>query len=234
LNYFNYFTEVEERFQQARGSGMFLLSPLDWALLESWKESGVPLEAALKGIERAFEKYHKRTRKFRRVNSLAYCAQEVLEAAREAAEGDTRSGREERERDQGFEPARIAAYFRENAACVRRSADKFDAAPAETLSRTADSLDQLAGAAQAGAASDLEAIEQRLSVMEERVLAAVMQSLSEDDLLAIRRDMDAQLAPYRSKMQAAQLALLEKQYQQRAALEKAGLPRLSLYYMRAT
>jgi hypothetical protein len=232
VTYFNYFTEVEEHFQQARGTALFLLSPLDWALLESWKESGVPLEAALKGIDRAFEKYHKRKRKFRQVNSIAYCTQEVLEAAREMAEGDTRADPEGRGREQGFEPDRVAAYFRDNAGCLRQSAGKLAEAQAEVLRHTASSLDQLAEALGAGGPADLEAIEQRLTVMEERMLAAVMHGLSEDDLLAIRQDMDARLAPYRSKMQAPQLALLEKQYQQRAALERAGLPRLSLYYLR--
>ena len=147
MSYFNYFTEVEEHFQRARGTGLFLLSPLDWALLESWKESGVPLEAALKGIDRAFEKYHKRTRKFRQVNSIAYCAQEALEAAREMAEGNTRSGQDDRRADQGFEPERIAAYFRENAGHLRWSASKLAAAQAEVLNQTAASLDQLAEAA---------------------------------------------------------------------------------------
>ena len=232
MSYFTYFTEIEECFQRERGTGLFLMSPLDWALVESWKESGIPLEAALKGVERAFEKYHKRKRKFRMVNSVAYCTQEVLEAAREMAEGDTRSGTAEDKQDQGFEPERIAAYFAENAALLRRAAPKLAAAQAQTLEQTASSLDQLAEAAKAGDMDDLEAVEQRLTVMEERMLAAVMQGLSEEDLLAIRRDMDAQLTPYRSKMQAPQLALLEKQYQQRAALEKAKLPRLSLYYLR--
>ena len=232
MNYFNYFTEVEEHFQQARGSGLFLLSPLDWALLESWKESGVPLEAALKGIDRAFEKYHKRKRKFRQVNSIAYCTQEVLEAAREMAEGNTRSEPEDRTQDQGFEPERMAGYLAENAGYVRQSAERLAPAQAELLRQTAASLDQLSEAAREGDLDDLETVEQRLTVMEERMLAAVTQGLSEDDLLAIRQEMDAALAPYRTKMQAPQLALLEKQYRQRAALEKAGLPRLSLYYLR--
>lgn len=42
LNYFNYFTEVEEQFQRSRATGLFLLSPLDWALIESWKKRGHP------------------------------------------------------------------------------------------------------------------------------------------------------------------------------------------------
>ena len=57
LNYFNYFTEIEEHFQRARGTSLFLLSPLDWALVESWKNAGVPLEAVLRGIDTAFEKW---------------------------------------------------------------------------------------------------------------------------------------------------------------------------------
>src|SRR5437016_5683380 len=80
-NYFNYFTEIEEHFQRARRTGLFLLSPLDWALIESWKSAGIPLEAVLNGIDDAFEKWYSRKRKHRFVNSLAYCAQAVLEAA---------------------------------------------------------------------------------------------------------------------------------------------------------
>src|SRR5579875_2285781 len=79
-NYFNYFTEIEEHFQRARGTSLFMLSPLDWALIENWKEAGIPLEAALKGIDDAFAKCRSRKSK-RLINSVAYCAQAVIEAA---------------------------------------------------------------------------------------------------------------------------------------------------------
>src|SRR6185369_7650962 len=81
LNYYNYFTETEEHFQRARGTSLFLLSPLDWALLESWKNSGVPLEAVLRGIDEAFEKWRGRKVKTQMVNSLAFCAQAVMTEA---------------------------------------------------------------------------------------------------------------------------------------------------------
>ena len=87
LNYFNYFTEIEEHFQRARGTGLFLLSPLDWALAESWKNAGVPLEAVLRGIDEAFEKWRSRKSRIQTVNSLAYCAQAVLEQAQRMAGG---------------------------------------------------------------------------------------------------------------------------------------------------
>ena len=80
-NYFNYFTEIEEHFQRARGTGLFLLSPLDWALIETWKNAGVPLEAVLRGIDAAFEKWRARKVKTQMVNSLAFCAQAVLTEA---------------------------------------------------------------------------------------------------------------------------------------------------------
>src|SRR5437588_1360955 len=80
-NYFNFYTEIEEQFQRARGTGLFLLSPLDWALIETWKDSGVPLEAVLRGIEAAFAKWHSKKKKLQAVNSLAYCAQAVYAEA---------------------------------------------------------------------------------------------------------------------------------------------------------
>ena len=82
LNYFNYFTEVEEHFQRVRGTSLFLLSSLDWALLASWKEAEVPLEAVLRGIEIAFEKWRAKKTKTQMVNSLAFCAQAVLTEAK--------------------------------------------------------------------------------------------------------------------------------------------------------
>src|SRR5271167_5103118 len=80
-NYFNYFTEIEEHFQRARGTILFLLSPLDWALIESWKNAGVPLEAVLRGVDDAFDKWVQRPSKSKKVNILAYCSQAVLAAA---------------------------------------------------------------------------------------------------------------------------------------------------------
>src|SRR5690348_16786700 len=101
-NYFNYFTEIEERFQRRRG-GILLLSTLDWALIETWKDAGIPLAAVLRGIDAAFEKYEKRPTKSRKVNSLAYCAQEVLTAAEEMREAAVGVARGESKSERGFQ-----------------------------------------------------------------------------------------------------------------------------------
>ena len=154
----------------------------------------------------------------RQVNSLAYCAQEVLEAAREESGEQEPAGPLE----PVFAPDELAAYFRRNAAELRAAAS-----PTRVFQETADSLEKLAGQEH----PNLETLEQRLTVMEERVIAAATEAASEDQLLEYRRHMDRQLAPYRSKMTADQLAMLEKQYLQRRILEDAKLPRLSLFYL---
>ena len=229
VNYFNYFTEIEEHFQRARQTGTFLLSPLDWALIEVWKDSGVPLEAALKGIDRAFEKWHARKRRARMVNALAYCSQEVLSAAREmSGESEPQS----RKAQAAFSPGELAEFFRTNAALVQQAAASASPAAATVFVQTAESLEKLAGASEAGDLPDLESVEQRLTVLEERLIAAITQQLDEEKMLAARQEMDRALAPYRGKMTADQLSLLEKQFLQRKCFETAGLPRLSLFYLK--
>ena len=116
LNYFNYFTEIEEHFQRARGTSLFLLSPLDWALLESWKNSGVPLEAVLRGIDAAFEKWRARKVKTQMVNSLAFCAQAVLTEAQIMA--GTAQPKPRREAKPPFALDDLRAYLENNAAAL--------------------------------------------------------------------------------------------------------------------
>jgi hypothetical protein len=216
-NYFNYFTEIEEHFQRARGTSLFLLSTLDWALIENWKNAGVPLEAVMRGIDAAFEKWRARKVKTQMVNSLAFCAQAVLTEAQIMA--GTAQPRARREVAPPFDEEALRSYLGANSAVVRT---------VEGYSEIADALGRLADEAH----TDLEALEQRLTVLEEKMVAIARTRQSEEDLLAARREMDRQLRPYRGKMTADQLSMLEKQYLERALLERAGLPRLSLFYMR--
>ncbi|MGC8792335.1 MAG: hypothetical protein ACP5U2_02965 [Bryobacteraceae bacterium] len=223
FNYFNYFTEIEEHFQRARGTGLFLLSPLDWALIETWKNAGIPLEAVLRGIDAAFEKWRSRPRRTQMINSLAYCAQAVLREA-EAMAGRVPAPRA-RPASPPFSVEELRAYLESNAAAVRRLGDPVLEQVAQALERLAAEIEQHV--------SDLEELERRLTALEDRMIAAVRARQSEEDLVAARRELDRQLRPYRSKMSAEQLAMLEKQFLERRLLESLGLPRLSLFYLGA-
>ncbi len=221
MNYYNYFTEVEDRFRQARDSGMFLMSPLDWALIEYWKTEEIPLEAVLKGIDRAFEKWHSRRRRFRKVNSLAYCAQEVMKAAKEMSSyADVRNV----EPRPSLEAAELAVFLRQRAMELHKFSDN------ETFELTAVTLDEMAKQAEAGELHNLQVVEQKLTVLEDRVFAAVMLLVSDSQLLAARQELESQLAPYRSKMTAEQVAMLEQRYMRQQRFEEMGVSRLSLFY----
>jgi hypothetical protein len=219
FNYFNYFTEIEEHFQRVRGSGLFMLSPLDWSLIETWKHAGVPLEAVLRGIDEAFEKWRSRKSKIQMVNSLAYCAQAVLSQAQIMA--GTAQPASRTPAPLPFPLEDLRAYLIANAAAVRSKGHEEIAASLERLAAEAEQH-----------TSDLEDFERRLTALEEKMIAAARMSQSEENLLAARREFDLQLRPYRGKMTAEQIALLEKQFLERRLLESAGLPRLSLFYLR--
>jgi hypothetical protein len=222
-NYFNYFTEIEEHFQKARATGLFLLSPLDWALIETWKNAGIPLEAVERGIDVAFEKWRSRKSRIQMVNSLTYCAQAVLaEAQAMAGLAPPRAARQES--SPPFTVDQLRAYLAENAAQLRTL-------QIPQYEEIAASLENLAAAADQHY-QDLEQLEQRLTALEEKMIAIARTRWSDEDLFAARRELDRQLRDYRRKMTAEQLAMLEKQYLERHLLEAAGLPRLSLFYMR--
>jgi hypothetical protein len=234
-NYFNYFTEIEEHFQKRRGTGL-LLSTLDWALIETWKDTGIPLEAALRGIDAAFERYEQRPSKTRKVNSLAYCAQEVLAAAEDMKEAAVGTAHQETDTgtQRGFHPREIAAFLRKNAATLDAaklphgsgiSAQNLALETAHTLGDLADKLQETKDSPR------LEDLERRLTVMEEKLFAALLAVTPDDEIVAVRAEADRELAPYRRKMPAAQIVQLQKQYVHKRLLERYGLPRLSLFYM---
>ena len=218
-NYFNYFTEIEEHFQRRRGS-LLLLSTLDWALIETWREAGVPLEAVLQGIDAAFDKHDARKgrAKIRRVNGLAYCAQAVMSAVasmQEAAVGSAAAKPE-----QGFEQERIAAHLE---AAAQQLLTAGQAEIAERLRTIAAEVRKKA--------PQLEELEQSLTVLEQKLFAAVLTTTPETELLALRQQAASELAPYRSRMPSMQTRQVEQQFLHKRLLEKMNLPRLSLFYM---
>ena len=217
-NYFNYFTEIEDHFQRARGTGLFLLSPLDWALIEAWKNAGIPLEAVLRGIDQAFTKWRSRPPRGRikMVNSLAYCAQAIAVEVQAMVDGGAPA--KSAIAAPPFSLDEVRGYLDRNAATLRKAG----------LDELAVSLESLPLEALYG---DLEQLEQRLTAIEEKMIARLRSDASDEALFEARRTLDRELKPYRGKMSAEQLSMLEKQFLERKLLENRGLPRLSLFYL---
>jgi hypothetical protein len=233
-NYFNYFTEIEEYFWKKRGAHL-LVSPLDWAIMETWQKAGVPLEAVLKGIDQAFESYGRSRRGAGKpLKSLAYCTDAVLDAAEEGREAATGSApKNGRAPVEAFSRDELRMYFAKNAEQIVKAAAKHRGAQTELAARLteiAQSLESSTVLLDAPGTLDLEDIERRLTVLDEKLQATMTNHASDELMLKLRREVDGQLAAYRRKMKAEQLSLVERQYLQKRLLDEFGLPRLSLFY----
>jgi len=232
-NYFNYFTEIEERFQQRRGTAL-LLSTLDWALIEMWQEAGIPLEAVLRGIDAAFDKYEARQKRARmqRVNGLAWCAQAVMQAAVEMNEAATGSAAATTaEEESGFEHERVVTHLTTAAEALDR-ATVADEACRATATRLRDLATEVRRGGERSAENvNLEGLERSLTVLEEKLYAALRAAAPEALLVGLKEHAALELAPYRSRMGAVQLRQVEQQFERKQLLVHYNLPRLSLFYM---
>jgi hypothetical protein len=210
---------------------------MDWALIETWREAGIPLEAVLRGIDSAFDKHDAQrarlaNRRSRKVNGLAWCSQAVMEAveqAREAAIGAAPAAAEPRE--SGFDHPRIGRFLQRNAAQLDGTAARLSPPADRTAAETATRLRALALELAADSGAALEDLDRTLTVLEEKIVAALLTATPEDALTALREQAARELAPYRGKMQAVQIKQVQQQFLHKRLLESNNIPRLSLFYM---
>jgi hypothetical protein len=236
-NYFNYFTEIEEQFRKGRAAPV-LLSTLDWALIESWKDQGFPLEAVLAGIERSFAKYAAGKRSYRKINSLAYCSQEVFRAVEEArqiaAEGGTRQGMAVPV-EAPFSGDEISKFLARCAVAVeaagRHARDEGQQVMAEELGAAAADLEAFYGRLAASPTGDLEELERNLTALEDKLTASLLRATPVDLLAQLRAEVERGLVPYRRKMATPEVESLARRFVKNRLLEHYRIPRLSLFYL---
>jgi hypothetical protein len=244
LNYFNYFTEIEDAFIRRRAKHL-LLSPLDWALIESWKEMDVPLHVVLRGIEKAFASWESKPRK-RSIKSLLYCQEEVeaqfaewREARVGAGEEPQGSGDDEAPQPSAdslpFSRPAILAHLERGRArlselwTVRKQAGADDFSDA--LERAAALLAELEKDFAATSSPDAQKLEQSLSGLERMLSDAIRSVASIAEIEAIEREIKEQLKPYRKHMDAAAYQQTFANLLLKRLREQFGVPRLSLFYL---
>jgi hypothetical protein len=255
LNYFNYYSEIEDAFVRRRGKHL-LVSPLDWSLMESWKAMGIPLHVVLRGIERAFDSYEARPRN-RSVKTLFYCQEEVeaqfaewresqtgahttTDAAGVSAPASEGGARIVETADEGaglpFPRAVIAAHLADCRAELRRALEKRsgragEEALCEALARADARLEELAADFERAARPNAELLESSLTDLEGLVDRALRASLPTDALDVARDAAEEQLRPYRARMERATYEQTLDNLLAKALRERAGVPRLSLFYL---
>ncbi len=239
MNYFNYYTEIEDAFVRRRGKHLFL-SPMDWALMETWKEQGIPLHIILRGIERAFDSFETKPRK-RSVKSLLYCQEEVeaqyaewLESRVGATqEGEARSA--EIEPSSPFSPIAIGEYLERSCLALTRAAtargqngeDDFS----EALYRAAALINEIKIDLRGSVSPDTRKLEDSLTGLERMLSVALLSAIPADQLDSFKREVKEQLAPYRKQMEPGIYQQTLDNLLLKRLREQFAVPRLSLFYL---
>ncbi len=241
LNYFNYFTEIEDAFIRRRGKHL-LLSPMDWALIESWKEMNVPLHVALRGIEKSFDSWEARPRT-RTVKSLLYCQEEVEAQFAEWLEsrvGSPDAGEADDTQSKSaeglpFSRAAILEHLERGKAGLLRAQHASKATGAgelsDTIERAVALLSDLEQDFESAQVPDAQKLEQSLSGVERMLSDVLRLVVSSPQLDAIEGEIKTQLKPYRKQMEPAVYQQTFDNLLLKRLREQFGIPRLSLFYL---
>ena len=243
MNYFNYFTDIEETFIRRRGKHL-LLSPLDWALIESWQERGIPLRIVLRGIETVFDGVDKNPNHTRTIKSLTYCREEIetqyaqwresqIGKAKEKEKPQNKEKRKEKKKN--IEPKNESTLFSDETIInhlknVTESLNQAKAKAEGELRQTLEKvLEKLSD--KKTAKKDAESLEEFLNDLESLIDKTLLKTTNEKSLAKTKKDVAKDLSKYKANMK-------QDVYQRTFDLmllkhlrEQAEIPRLSLFYL---
>lgn len=237
MNYFSYFSEIEDTFVRRRGKHL-MLSPMDWALIESWKERGVPLHVALRAIEHAFDSYEAKKHK-RTVKTLLYCQEEVEAQYAEWLESRVGSHDErpaadpEEDQKSPFPREAVLAYLDTSLKALTQLFEQrqlSDDELTEALSRAITLLTEIHADYGSAALPSARKLEDSLTGIE-RLLSDALRIVLADELEAIRTEIALQLKPYRRQMEKEVYERTLDNLLLKRLRERIGIPRLSLFHL---
>jgi hypothetical protein len=232
VNYFNYFTEIEDAFVRRRGKHLFL-SPMDWALMETWKQQGIPLHIVLRGVERSFDSFESRPRK-RTVKSLLYCQEEVEAQYDEWMESRVGSSQGSAEDDKTpFSFAAVSEHLQRCRSSLSELANsrKPEDDLSEALARAAALLGDIQNDFTSGSTLDTRKLEDSLTALERMLNDSMLSVVNAEALAGLKATVKDQLKPYRAHMEAAVYNQTFDNLLLKSVREQFALPRLSLFYV---
>jgi hypothetical protein len=237
LNYFSYFSEIEDTFIRRRGKHL-MLSPLDWALIESWKERGVPLHVALRGIEHAFDSHDAKKQK-RTVKTLLYCQEEVEAQYAEWLESRVGShedadSRREDEKTSPFPRSTVLAHLErswEELTNLSNQRETKQDELGEALNRAAALLSEIKDDYASAAQPDTRKLEESLTGIERMLDTAMRAVTNEPDFASMSAEIDSQLKPYQRHMDKPAFEQTRENLLRKRLRERFGVPRLSLFFL---
>lgn len=239
MNYFNYFTEIEETFIRRRGRNL-LLSPLDWALIENWQEREIPLQIILRAIETVFDGVEKQPNRKRTIKSLSYCKEEVEAQFFEWAEMQTGKAVQsanckvqsaetktdfQNSGNELFSAETIKNHFVKVISEIENAREKSSGDLRETFERVLSRLSELQKDTPTA-----EKLEESLEKLDTLIDENLLNSGGEK-IIELKKEIEKNLASYRAKMEQDVYRRTFDLMLTKRLREEAEIPRLSLFYI---
>lgn len=253
MNYFDYFSEIEDEFVRRRGSHL-MVSTLDWSLMETWRQRGIPLHIVLRAINQTFDQYDKRNSRGRKVNSLFFCRQAVEEnyfdylesrvgndsSAETSSDSDSvplpanrSAGRNADSSPEPFSLAGVVVHLREKIGELSDLATTAESHPLrEALLRAIDRLDGILRDLEMASMISAERLEQDLTLIEGSILASLLEAVSSEALATIMAAGKKMLRGYRETMTPDIYRQTLDNFVARELRQIFRIPRLSLFYIK--
>jgi hypothetical protein len=222
LNYYNYYTEIEETFIRRRGKNLFL-SPIDWALMEAWHEKGIPLHVVIRAIEQVFDNFEKNPSP-RTIKGLMFCREEV-----EAQYDDWLKGQAGKHaEDASAQDLLSLEFICDHIGGLTDSLRKIDLPElADDLERACTRLDEL----RSNITDDPELLDRSLNDVEHLLDEALLKKSDREKFKAVEAEVAAQLRPYKGSMDKSSYESTMRLMLLKRLREELGVPRLSLFYL---
>lgn len=200
-----------------------LVSPLDWSLIETWKDQGIPLHIVLRGIDRSFENAEKSGRKTP-PTTLSYCHGAVMEAFSEFQE--SRIGKSPDQEDQTEfsegEKSRVIGLLERLQSGLREVEEGAD------IGSAGDRIHELKSELQQADVWNAAEVDRELGAVAQDLVATFREQLDQEILKKIEDEIRSSLKVYRKRVSKEIYGqLFEKQLRQRI-LELFGLPDFTL------
>jgi hypothetical protein len=213
---------------------------MDWALIEGWKERGVPLHVVVRSIEHAFDSHESKKQK-RTVKTLLYCQEEVEAQYAEWLEsrvgGHEEQGRESKQPDESksaFPRDAVLAHLGRSLEALgnlleerRTDDDELSEALARAVTLLSEIKDDYASAAQ----PDARKLEDSLTGIERLLDDAIHVTASDSELESANAAIASQMKPYKRHMDKAAFEQTRENLLRKRLRDHFGVPRLSLFFL---
>lgn len=225
LNYYNYFTEIEETFIRRRGKNL-LLSPLDWALIESWQEREIPLHIVLRAIEKVFDTADAQPNRKRSIKSIAYCKEEIEMQFADwlATQTGKANGAGAEAVEDSLSETGIAAHLD---AAIASLKEVKTGNLQESIAHAVARLEAL----KRNPAADVETVEKELTAIENFLDAALLTNADSAHLTKLKKETAEHLSSYKAKMKPEVYQHTFELMLVKRLREEAEIPSLSLFYL---